>query len=655
MLNLYKLRKSFSYLKKILLVFWIINVNAQNKAVWDIGSYDVNDCRKWYITYGDGNGSFGQETEFLWPVYSKEVAKNFTGDFNGDGFWDIGSYDVNDCRKWYIMYGDGNGSFGQETEFLWPVYSKDNANIFTGDFNGDGFWDIGAYDVNNCRKWYIMYGDGHGSFGNETEFVWPVYSKYVAKNFTGDFNGDGFWDIGSYDVNNCRKWYIMYGDGHGSFDNETEYIWNIGSKDTTNIFTGDFNGDGFWDIGAYDINNDRNWYIRYGDGRGSFGQETKYYWPVYSKNNANIFTGKFRRSNYIQYFGWWGGGELFRQQIDTLEETANHCNIIWYTEDEIFKPWTNLAYNNGMLALIEAKEADNPNNWNEWVSRVKNNGLEKKILGFYIRKDEPFPVEYPSVISMAQTIKQSFPDKKVQVNFAWSQVMDPNFYLPNTDCIDWISFSPLYGDNSRLFSYFNTLKRKLRENQKIILIGDAGRETKEFTNADVQRYIKDAHIFYNLGRQNTEVIGILPWIWGTTQDASNPDKWHYGIHNWMPEVCATWKTIGQEITNKSNFIFKNDTSFLKSIKVYETENSRITVSTTDNNEINIFPNPSNSTFEITYTSSQNFGFKIYNYTGKLVLKNIGYNIPFGNDLKPGVYFLKLKLDNREVIKKIIKF
>jgi hypothetical protein len=104
-----------------------------------------------------------------------------------NGFWDVGVFNPNGHRNFYINYGDGKGGFGGQTVWQWLQLPSD-ANIFTGDFNGDGKWDVGAFNPNGHRNFYINYGDGKGGFGGQTVWQW-LQLPSDADIFTGDFNG----------------------------------------------------------------------------------------------------------------------------------------------------------------------------------------------------------------------------------------------------------------------------------------------------------------------------------------------------------------------------------------------------------------------------------------------------------------------------------
>ncbi|CAM1365363.1 FG-GAP repeat domain-containing protein [Tenacibaculum xiamenense] len=239
---------------------------------YDIGVYLVEEGN-FIIKYGTGVGSFSGQTVFSWGSFPN--GKVFTGDFNGDGKWDIGLYNPNGLGNWYIQYNTGSGTFGNQTSFNWGPFGLDGNNgvPYTGDFNGDGKWDIGLYNPNLKGEWFIKYGSGSGSFDNQTVFAWGVFPN--GKVFTGDFNGDSKWDIGLYNPNGLGNWYILYNTGGGAFGNQTAFNWGVFSNN--NPFTGDFNNDGKGDIGFYNPNNMYNWYIQYGHGTGGFGNQTAWH------------------------------------------------------------------------------------------------------------------------------------------------------------------------------------------------------------------------------------------------------------------------------------------------------------------------------------------------------------------------------------------
>jgi hypothetical protein len=249
---------------------------------WDVGLYNPNNEGHFFVQYGAGDGTFGGQTLWTWGVFNAQV---FTGDFDGDGFWDVGLYNPNNEGHFFVQYGAGDGTFGGQTLWTWGVFPS--AQVFTGDFDGDGFWDVGLYNPNNLGNFYIQYGAGTGEFSGQTAWNWGVYPS--AQVFTGDFDGDGFWDVGLYNPNNLGNFYIHYGTGSGEFGEQTTWHWGVFPN--AQVFTGDFDGDGFWDVGLYNPNNEGHFFVQYGTGSGAFGGQTLWTWGVFP--NAQVFTGDF--------------------------------------------------------------------------------------------------------------------------------------------------------------------------------------------------------------------------------------------------------------------------------------------------------------------------------------------------------------------------
>ena len=130
---------------------------------------------------------FGMQTTYSWSA--NPAARPFAGDFNDDGDADVGVWQPNGV--WYIRYGDGMGSFGNETSYIWSS-SRMDVQPVVGDFNGDGDADLLIFYEDNGAggKWFIRYGDGTGSFGDEASYTWTGIDLH-AQPFAADFDGDG--------------------------------------------------------------------------------------------------------------------------------------------------------------------------------------------------------------------------------------------------------------------------------------------------------------------------------------------------------------------------------------------------------------------------------------------------------------------------------
>ena len=114
------------------------------------------------------------------------------GDFNSDNFLDVAvSYQVRTDIG--ILLGYGNGSFGKSLKLLEKTFKIVSYPMVVVDFNGDRHLDIVFY------RYYpsgvdILLGDGKGHFQRQSIYRVPN-DDYNAELLTGDFNGDGYQDV----------------------------------------------------------------------------------------------------------------------------------------------------------------------------------------------------------------------------------------------------------------------------------------------------------------------------------------------------------------------------------------------------------------------------------------------------------------------------
>jgi len=222
-----------------------------------------------YLSNGDGTyNRSGFDTNLWWSEGGIPTVIR-VGDFNGDGLDDIlqarGESDTAPSRyKFFIYSSNGSGSFNKslyDTQLSWSEGGVPT-NILVGDFNGDGLDDIlqarGESDTSPTR--YILFSyisDGDGGFYRkyyDTKTGWRE-GGVPTEIYSGDFNGDGYDDVlqvrGEADTFPTRQIFITYmSDTQGSFNRtrfDTHIPWEAGSVET-NIVIADITGDGKTDI-----------------------------------------------------------------------------------------------------------------------------------------------------------------------------------------------------------------------------------------------------------------------------------------------------------------------------------------------------------------------------------------------------------------------
>jgi FG-GAP repeat protein len=247
-------------------------------------------------------GSIGTDNNF-----GRSLA---TGDFNADGYADLAieirGEDVDsqiDAGAVDVLYGGPGGlQTASPASQIWTENSprtKTSAqpndwfgrNLTTGDFNGDGIWDLAAgiflKDIGSFKDAgavEIIYGTHHGldTKGPRSAQFWNQNSPGVRDQSEGgdyfghtvaggDFNADGYddlaigvrlEDIGS--VVNCGAVEVLYGSGKGlradavgsTPDDQFWYQGRYGMQDQKrkrdefgfSLSVGDFNRDGMADL-----------------------------------------------------------------------------------------------------------------------------------------------------------------------------------------------------------------------------------------------------------------------------------------------------------------------------------------------------------------------------------------------------------------------
>jgi hypothetical protein len=185
-------------------------------------------------------------------------ARWVTGDFNGDGRSDFGAfYDYLDGgTNLFLWYANASGGFDSQGIKWSGAFRPLNARFTTGDFDGDGRTDIAAaYDNGNAdMSMLTWHATATGFDAPVTQWRTGPGNWNLAQSSWrgGDFNGDGRADLAAfYDYrDNTANLFLWSGKASGGFDAQN-IKWNGGiPSGKAQFLSGDFDGDGRTDLAA---------------------------------------------------------------------------------------------------------------------------------------------------------------------------------------------------------------------------------------------------------------------------------------------------------------------------------------------------------------------------------------------------------------------
>jgi uncharacterized repeat protein (TIGR01451 family) len=208
------------------------------------------------VLLGNGNGTFRTEVDYPVP------GATWVGvaDFNGDGIPDLAvsrsQNDTFNSSHFYILLGNGDGTFQVATAFFVTgdiVYPN---SLAIGDFNGDGKGDL-AFASSWQNRVAVYLGNGDGTF--QTAVNYPATSANAI--VVGDFNGDGKADLAVGSTMNLVQ--ILLGNGDGTFRPAVSYPT---AHPAYYVTAADFNNDGKLDLAIAEIGVNVAVFLGNGDG-----------------------------------------------------------------------------------------------------------------------------------------------------------------------------------------------------------------------------------------------------------------------------------------------------------------------------------------------------------------------------------------------------
>ena len=128
-------------------------------------------------------------------------------DFNKDNYLDI-VVTTSETDNLVIFLGNDNGTFVINATYSTGYRSRPYTLVIS-DFNNDHIWDI-AVSNSGTSNIFLIYGNGNGTFGNETSYSLG-YGYHPYSIAVTDLNSDGWMDIvvACYDTDHIETFIQM--------------------------------------------------------------------------------------------------------------------------------------------------------------------------------------------------------------------------------------------------------------------------------------------------------------------------------------------------------------------------------------------------------------------------------------------------------------
>ncbi len=204
------------------------------------------------VLLGNGNGTMQGAAVIAPNQFASETNATITADLNGDGIPDLVQVDAsyNGQGAVIVSLGLGNDTYGAPTPY--STGSSGAVWVVAGDFNKDGRLDLAV--ANECSDETctqagvaILLGNGDGTLQSPTT-VYGTGEPSSLEIVTGDFNGDGKFDVAAMNQDQPPSISIMLGNGDGTLQSPVVTDTSSGVSSNFSMAAADFNGDGKTDL-----------------------------------------------------------------------------------------------------------------------------------------------------------------------------------------------------------------------------------------------------------------------------------------------------------------------------------------------------------------------------------------------------------------------
>lgn len=215
------------------------------------------------VALGSRDGTFLRQANQDMPAFAwraNRSSKKLTGDFDGDGTWDIAL--LGEPGSTNIPIGNGtSGAFFAtfvESQAFAARASADGVRAVAGDFDGDGKSDLALLAGGANPSLLFAFSEGNGSFRVEEKLL-PALGPYADDAstlvVTGDFDSNGRDDIALAGGPTFPALALVLAGSDGTFTlnvSASSEIAKRAANPRATLLAGDFDGDGCADLAVVD-------------------------------------------------------------------------------------------------------------------------------------------------------------------------------------------------------------------------------------------------------------------------------------------------------------------------------------------------------------------------------------------------------------------
>ena len=223
----------------------------------------------YFIQDPNGNGYWDGGDRFFEFGYYNDTP--IIGDWNGDGLDEIGVHRAVGNAGYFIQDFNGNGYWDGGDRYFEFGYSDDTPII--GDWNGDGYDEIGVHRPVGNAGYFIQDFNGNGYWDGGDRYFEFGYGSDTP--IIGDWNGSIGDEIGVHRAVGNAGYFIQDFNGNGSWDGGDRYFEFGYGTDLPII--GDWNGDGTDQIGVHREVGNAGYFIEEYNGNGYWDGEDRFF------------------------------------------------------------------------------------------------------------------------------------------------------------------------------------------------------------------------------------------------------------------------------------------------------------------------------------------------------------------------------------------